>query len=141
MDRGSIITLSVVTAVVTVVAGIAYWKRMKKDLSTVDTSDKEAPLVSSTKVSTPAVSTSSPPTKIGESAATTVTSPEADISSKPTFSWEKNYPKKQLTEPPAPTSDAAQNKVPNPYKYSDFKHPLITKARSVDLNLDWSQPS
>jgi len=62
---------------------------------------------------------------------------------KPTFSWEKNYAPKKALEPPAPTSQAAQNKVPNPYKYDTEKaHPLITKARTLGtkgFNLDWSQ--
>jgi 5-methyltetrahydrofolate--homocysteine methyltransferase len=50
------------------------------------------------------------------------------------------------TEPPRPTSDAAQNYVPNPYKNSALTHEKIMEIRSRDtnpnkgnLNVDYAQ--
>ena len=67
-----------------------------------------------------------------------------------------NLPRKQFdydnvepvpaTEPPRPTSDAAQNYVPNPYKNSALTHEKIMEIRSRDtnpnkgnLNVDYAQ--
>lgn len=51
---------------------------------------------------------------------------------------------KKAVEPPCPTSDAAMNKVPNPYKYSKFTHERIADILNKPTNqgqydIDWTQ--
>ena len=61
---------------------------------------------------------------------------------KPTFSWETKYVPAPRTEPPCPTSEAAQNRVPNSYAYAQFDHPKIAKARTLQgMPMDWSMPA
>jgi len=65
-----------------------------------------------------------------------------ELSKSVRFSWQSDE-KVQLTEPPAPTSDAARNKTPNTYKYDGLTHPLIVEARTngtKGYKMDWSQP-
>ena len=63
------------------------------------------------------------------------------------FSYDNVAPK-PATEPPLPTSDAAQNHVPNPYMNSKLTHEkiLADRAKSLhpkgkDLNIDYPQDS
>ena len=60
------------------------------------------------------------------------------------FDYDK-IPPRPATEPPLPTSDAAQNHVPNPYDYSNAVHEKIVAIRAratnpTTPNLDYSQP-
>jgi len=61
------------------------------------------------------------------------------------FSYDDVEPK-PATEPPLPTSDAAQNHVPNPYLNSKLTHEKIqairnkAKATIQDQNIDFAQP-
>ena len=65
------------------------------------------------------------------------------------FSLQFDYDKIEptpATEPPKPTSYAAQNYVPNPYKNSALTHEKIVEIRSrstipkdVDASIDWGQ--
>mmetsp|Transcript_8770 Transcript_8770/g.17987 ORF Transcript_8770/g.17987 Transcript_8770/m.17987 type:complete len:99 (+) Transcript_8770:243-539(+) len=54
---------------------------------------------------------------------------------------------KPATEPPCPTSDAAQNRVPNPYMNSRLTHEKIVAIRAKattagrNINIDYDQPS
>ena len=66
---------------------------------------------------------------------------------KVTFDYDK-LPPKPATEPPLPTSDAAQNHVPNPYLNSQLTHEKIQAIRakttlSAELRdqIDYQQPS
>ena len=59
-----------------------------------------------------------------------------------------NFDPKPATEPPRPTSDAAQNHVPNPYLNSKLSHEKIvvernksTHVKGKDLNIDYAQPA
>jgi len=59
-----------------------------------------------------------------------------------------NVPAKPATEPPLPTSEAAQNHVPNPYCNSQITHESIlnyrnksTHPKGKDLNIDYAQPA
>jgi len=59
------------------------------------------------------------------------------------FDYDK-LPPREATEPPLPTSDAAQNHVPNPYRNSNLVHEkiLAERAKSTlgpDVAIDWSQ--
>jgi methionine synthase I (cobalamin-dependent) len=61
------------------------------------------------------------------------------------FDYDK-IPPRPAFEPPMPTSDAAQNHVPNPYKNSDLTHEkiLAERAKSTmpkDIQIDWNQPA
>ena len=61
------------------------------------------------------------------------------------FDYDKVSPK-PATEPPLPTSVAAQNHVPNPYSYSNLTHEKIAAIRAkatnpTPPNLDYTQPS
>ena len=55
---------------------------------------------------------------------------------------------KKATEPPRPTSHAAQNHIPNPYMNTKLTHEKITEIRSratnpdkANLNIDYTQPN
>ena len=61
------------------------------------------------------------------------------------FYYDK-IPPKPATEPPLPTSDAAQNHVPNPYINSNLTHEKIAAIRAkatnpTKPNIDYTQPS
>mmetsp|Transcript_11469 Transcript_11469/g.19060 ORF Transcript_11469/g.19060 Transcript_11469/m.19060 type:complete len:1422 (-) Transcript_11469:114-4379(-) len=60
------------------------------------------------------------------------------------FDYDKIPPTK-ATEPPLPTSYAAQNHVPNPYLNTNLTHEKIAairaKASIKDVNIDYAQPS
>ena len=61
------------------------------------------------------------------------------------FDYDK-IPPKPATEPPLPTSDAAQNHVPNPYINSNLTHEKIAAIRAkatnpTKPNIDYTQPS
>mmetsp|Transcript_11071 Transcript_11071/g.18227 ORF Transcript_11071/g.18227 Transcript_11071/m.18227 type:complete len:2000 (-) Transcript_11071:90-6089(-) len=61
------------------------------------------------------------------------------------FDYDK-IPPKPATEPPLPTSDAAQNHVPNPYINSNLTHEKIAaiRAKATNVtkpNIDYTQPS
>ena len=62
------------------------------------------------------------------------------------FAYDNVEPKPAL-EPPLPTSDAAQNHVPNPYINSKLTHEKIEAIRNKatlnvkDINIDYSQPA
>ncbi|KAL7427094.1 hypothetical protein ACHAXM_000701 [Skeletonema potamos] len=61
------------------------------------------------------------------------------------FDYDK-VPPKPATEPPLPTSDAAQNHVPNPYINSNLTHEKIAAIRAkatnpTKPNIDYTQPS
>jgi hypothetical protein len=79
MDRGSLITLSIVAGVAAIAAGVVLWKRMKKTSSTVDPEVGQSSAVSPALVK-PAAKPKS----------TTQSTPVAEtVCKKPTFTWEK----------------------------------------------------
>lgn len=88
MDRGSLITISIVAGVAAIAAGIVLWKHMKKTSTTVGA---EAGEVSSS-VSVSKVSTVTKVTKADvkeeKKELTQPASKPTKVLKKPTFSWE-----------------------------------------------------
>eukprot|EP00613_Pedinella_sp_CCMP2098_P066441 CAMPEP_0171984892 /NCGR_PEP_ID=MMETSP0993-20121228/274057_1 /TAXON_ID=483369 /ORGANISM="non described non described, Strain CCMP2098" /LENGTH=1618 /DNA_ID=CAMNT_0012637731 /DNA_START=56 /DNA_END=4913 /DNA_ORIENTATION=- len=122
MERSQVTTASVlaVAAGATVLAYI-LWQRSQtteKKAEPVKTT-APAPAAAAAAAAKPSANTEAAPKPVAAPVVSENKPPTKEGPKRPTFSWEKNYAPKQQLEPPCPTSDVAQNKVPNPYKYNE----------------------
>ena len=83
MDRGSLITLSIIAGVAAVAAGVVLWKRMNKASATVDPEVVEGQSKTTAPATNSSASAAKPKAKDSTSKPVDTALPK-----KPTFSWE-----------------------------------------------------